>query len=89
MLAAPFLDISSEVSTSGEGGLIGLAFHPEYSANGRLFVSFVSSVQHAPILREYHVSSNPDVADVTSASLVFAASAWPSAAAPKRASRAQ
>jgi glucose/arabinose dehydrogenase len=78
LLAAPFLDISSEVSTSGEGGLIGLAFHPEYSANGRLFVSFVSSVQHAPILREYHVSSNPDVADVTSASLVFAASAWPS-----------
>lgn len=35
-----FLDITARVNTSGEGGLLGLAFHPEYARNGRFFVFY-------------------------------------------------
>lgn len=35
-----FLDIATRVNTSGEGGLLGLAFHPEYLNNGRFFVFY-------------------------------------------------
>ena len=38
--AAAFLDIAERVSAGGERGLLGLAFHPEYSRNGRLFVNY-------------------------------------------------
>src|SRR5215203_793762 len=34
----PFLDLSGVVATTGEEGLLGLAFHPNYVANGRFFV---------------------------------------------------
>src|SRR6185369_5813799 len=43
LLATPFLNIQSLVLMSGEGGLLGLAFHPDYAANGRFFVSFTSN----------------------------------------------
>lgn len=37
-----FLDL--DVNSAGEGGLLGLAFHPDYATNGRLFVSYTASV---------------------------------------------
>lgn len=36
----PFLDISRQVSTGGEQGLLGLAFHPQYRQNGRFYVNY-------------------------------------------------
>ncbi|XP_072952198.1 HIPL1 protein-like [Typha angustifolia] len=38
--ADPFLDLTDEVYYSTQFGLFGLAFHPNYTANGRLFVSY-------------------------------------------------
>src|SRR5262245_10901346 len=35
-----FLDIVSKVLSGGERGLLGLAFHPKYSVNGRFFVYY-------------------------------------------------
>jgi hypothetical protein len=32
----PFLDLRGQVSTGSEQGLLSLAFHPDYAANGRL-----------------------------------------------------
>lgn len=40
--ADPFLDISSRVTTNGENGLLGLAFHPDYAANRQFFVFYCS-----------------------------------------------
>ncbi|CAI5964547.1 unnamed protein product [Closterium sp. NIES-65] len=37
---SPFLDISGLVAQGGEQGAVGIAFHPDYTSNGRLFVSF-------------------------------------------------
>ena len=61
-----FLDISGEVRTTGEAGLVGLAFHPDFAMNGRFFVSFVGRVLNDPTLREYHVGPDPDAADPAS-----------------------
>jgi|KBSMisStaDraftv2_1062788.scaffolds.fasta_scaffold51721_4 glucose/arabinose dehydrogenase len=68
--STPFLDISSEVSLSGEEGLLGLAFAPDYATSGRFYVdysapggSFGQGVSHVAVFR---VSSDPDIADPTS-----------------------
>jgi hypothetical protein len=40
VVATPFLDVASRISTGGERGLLGLAFHPQYASNGRFFVNY-------------------------------------------------
>ena len=39
-----FLDIRDSVSTNGEGGLLGLAFHPNYDSNGNFYVYYTKEV---------------------------------------------
>jgi glucose/arabinose dehydrogenase len=39
-LAAPFLDISSNVRTDSERGLLSMAFAPDYASSGRFYVYF-------------------------------------------------
>lgn len=45
-LNTPFMDIRSKILTSpalgDERGFLGLAFHPEYRENGRLFVYYIT-----------------------------------------------
>ena len=41
LLAAPFLDITSRVNFVGERGMLGMAFDPQYAANGRFYVYYV------------------------------------------------
>ncbi|KAL6637106.1 hypothetical protein ACP70R_024678 [Stipagrostis hirtigluma subsp. patula] len=38
--ANPFLDLTDEVHYDSEFGLMGIAFHPKFATNGRLFVSY-------------------------------------------------
>jgi hypothetical protein len=58
-----FLDIRAKVLAGGERGLLGLAFHPLYARNGRLFVYYTRVGDGALLIAEYQVSTNPDVAD--------------------------
>lgn len=60
--ATPFLNLGGLVSNGGEQGLLGLAFDPQYGANGRLFVSYTNTAGDN-VLASYQVSGNPDVAD--------------------------
>ena len=60
--ASVFLDISAKVVAGGERGLLGLAFHPQYAANGRFFVYYTRAADGALVIAEYKVSANPDVA---------------------------
>jgi glucose/arabinose dehydrogenase len=38
--AEPYLDVGDRISEGGERGLLGLAFHPDFDENGRLFVDY-------------------------------------------------
>ena len=48
----PFLDISDRVLVGADGGFLGLAFHPDYADNGRLFV-YYTSLEQTTVLAEY------------------------------------
>ncbi len=39
-LPTPFLDITSRVASGGERGLLSVAFHPNYAANGFFYVNY-------------------------------------------------
>src|SRR5712671_5508828 len=43
VLGTPYLDISSSVASGGETGLLGLAFHPNFSTNGCFYVNYTSN----------------------------------------------
>ena len=58
-----FLDITSRVLSGGERGLLGLAFHPQFSINRRFFVNYTRRSDGATVIAEYRASnSNPDTA---------------------------
>ena len=67
----PFLDISSSISTSGEGGLIGLALAPDFATSGLLYVHATNLAGENEI-RQYRVSStNPDEVDPSSLNVIL------------------
>ena len=43
LLPTPFLDLSGQVSTGNEQGLLGLAFDPAYAANGRFVIHYTNT----------------------------------------------
>ena len=51
VLADPFLDIRSSVSSGGERGLLGLAFPPDAVTSRRLFVNFTDRDGHTVVAR--------------------------------------
>jgi glucose/arabinose dehydrogenase len=66
VLATPFADLTAEVSAAGEGGLLGLAFDPDFATNGRFYVDLINTSGDTEI-RRYTVSADPNVADGASA----------------------
>jgi glucose/arabinose dehydrogenase len=62
--ATPFLNLSSIISSGGERGLLGLAFHPNYATNGFFFVNYTNTSGNTVIAR-YSVSANPNIANTT------------------------
>jgi glucose/arabinose dehydrogenase len=71
LLEAPFLDITDRVGSSGnEQGLLGLAFHPQYSQNGRFFVNYTDTNGDTVIAR-FQSTSDPNVADPDSEVMVL------------------
>jgi glucose/arabinose dehydrogenase len=65
--ATPFLDIRNLVATGGERGLLGLALHPGFAANGRFFVNYTRAGDGATVIAEFAVSAgNRNVANPAS-----------------------
>ena len=59
-----FLNITSKVLSGGERGLLGLAFHPQFSTNRRFFVNYTRRPDGATVIAEYQASApNPNVAE--------------------------
>lgn len=68
--ATLFLDISGEVSTDGERGLLGLATAPDFQASG-IFYVYLTNAQGNIELRRYRTGASRDVADPTSGDVLL------------------
>jgi len=62
----PFLDIADRVSSGGERGLLGLALHPAFPTDPRLFVDYTNTAGDTVIASFRVDASTPDVADPAS-----------------------
>ena len=60
---SPFLTLTTAtISTGGERGLLGLAFHPNYAANGFFYLNYTNTSGDTVIAR-YSVSADPNIAN--------------------------
>ncbi len=72
ILPAPFLNVSANIFLVGEGGLLAIAFHPDYASNGYFFVHYTADIdpgmgtQLGSRISRFTVSGNPDVANSAS-----------------------
>lgn len=65
-LTQPWLDISARVFAGGEGGLLSIAFDPDFAGNGYFYVYYTDLNQNI-VVERYGSSPVPDLADPTSA----------------------
>ena len=65
LLDRPFLDLTGKVLSQGnEQGLLSVAFHPDYAANGQFFVNYTRLGDGATVVERYTVSKmEPNQAD--------------------------
>jgi len=69
-----FLDIQGKVQSGGECGLLGLAFDPDFQTNGYFYVDYTADLAGERVdstVSRFKVSSDPDVADDTSETILF------------------
>lgn len=48
-----YLDLSGKVDTAGEGGLLGLAFDPQFASNGRFYVDYIDKTTHSTVVSSF------------------------------------
>ena len=72
VLPTPFLDVSGEITSGGEQGLLGMAFDPSYASTGRFVVHYTDKAGNTH-LSMFTVSSNPDVADPATEQVILTA----------------
>jgi glucose/arabinose dehydrogenase len=65
LLGQPFLDIRAVTDVTGEGGLLSMAFDPNYASNGRFYV-YRTNASRDIVVERYTVSSDPNRADPAS-----------------------
>ncbi|MFO7763270.1 MAG: PQQ-dependent sugar dehydrogenase [Wenzhouxiangellaceae bacterium] len=76
LLGAPFIDLGDRVVSGGERGLLDIAFHPQFDANGRFFLHYstsadpdldppspVGALEGDTVVAEFSVSADPNVAN--------------------------
>lgn len=73
VLPTPFLNITPQVnSVQGEQGLLGLAFDPDYAANGYFYVNYIhGSGSGTSRISRFQVSTDPNVADPTTEVVLY------------------
>jgi glucose/arabinose dehydrogenase len=72
LLPTPFLDLVGQISSGGERGLLGLAFHPSYATNGFFYV-YYTALNGDLTIERYTVSASPNSANEGSAHVIITA----------------
>ncbi len=63
LVARPFLDIADRITSGGERGLLGLAFHPDFPTDPRFFVNY-TDLKGNTVVAQFSVDpTDPDLAD--------------------------
>ena len=80
-MATPFIDLTSRMQPLNPGfderGLLGVAFHPNYASNGRLFIYYnappraggptpTTTWNNLARFSEFHISGDPNIVDMGS-----------------------
>ena len=68
--ATPFLDLTRRVNTSGEGGLLGLAFKPNYRTSGHFFVAYTDANMTLKVRRYRAPTPSGDTAGTTGVDVI-------------------
>ena len=67
----PFLSLEGKVGTAFEQGLLGLAFHPDFKTNRKLYVSY-TDLNNSIVVREYQTySSSPNRVNTATARTII------------------
>lgn len=69
--ATNFLNIGTKILYGGERGLLGLAFHPQYSTNGYFFVYYNNTAGNITVARYTVSSSDENIADPASEKILL------------------
>lgn len=68
---AVFVDISGRVTSGGERGLLGMAFHPNFAANGRVYLSYTGGGTLTSIISEFSVDPVSGNLDPSSEAIIL------------------
>ncbi len=72
LVPAPFLDMHSLVNSSGaEQGLLSLAFHPNYEANGQFYITYTDQNGSLVLSRLVRSATNPNLANLNSRTTIL------------------
>jgi glucose/arabinose dehydrogenase len=66
-----FVDLSNRLVAGGERGLLGVAFHPQFASNGRLFVHYSRKGDGATVISELTASADHGSAIAASERVIF------------------
>lgn len=71
VLPTPFLDLSGSVDTTGERGLLGMAFDPDFAVNRRFYINYIDKTTLNTVVATYQASAaQPNLTDAASRQLV-------------------
>ena len=70
--SSTYLDISGQVDATGERGLLGLAFDPDFASNGRFYVNYIDKTTKNTVVAAYTApSAAANTADPGSAETII------------------
>jgi glucose/arabinose dehydrogenase len=69
--AQPLLDISDQITFSGELGLSSIALHPQFNNNGRFFVNYDTSDYKTLLVEYISTTTKPFIANPESARIIL------------------
>jgi glucose/arabinose dehydrogenase len=64
LAAKPFATLDQDLATGEEQGLLGLAFHPKFVDNGKLYVNYTARDKDTHVV-EFRVTTDPDTIDLS------------------------
>lgn len=70
LIERPFLDIADRLTAGGEQGLLGIALHPAFPDDPRIFVDY-TNLQGDTVVSSFELSGDPDVADPDSERIIL------------------